>query len=866
MKLIGPSSSLSQNAVFLLRSRIPSCLLLMTLLLPLSNQTFPNILKVPGFPFGISPSRLIFSNIRSPNRSNWIQTAVSKAEQGNLAASFRSIGSNGLAFLNSPSTIESLKSLHPDVPSLASPAFPSSFDPIEMIIPQGLVEKLVRSFPLGTAPGPDGFRVQHLLDILRCVAPHSPHDVRPAINRLMLKLCSGDVPLVVSTSLSSAKLIPLLKKDASIRPIAIGNVWRRICSKLLISLSSDQISAFSTSNSQFGVGCPLGAEIMVHSTRMILQAKSQDPNFVILKIDFRNAFNCVSRSVFLNYVKSMFPLLYPFVSSMYCSTSPLYLDNSTSIPSINGTQQGDPLGPFLFSLVLDSLLQELPKAPLWMWYLDDGIIGGPPDLISKIASLIDLKGPDFGLHINFQKCSLLWTGSSDCVGDDLFPASIPRPSDGFTVLGVPLGPPRFVEAEFQLVISKSQLLINKLPLLNDPQISFALLSKCFGFCRVSYFLRCSPPSFTSSLSSSFDSLMVKTFESIIGKDLSEHAKLQLSLPIKDGGMGIRSCSKHAPAAFIASLNACESHISRVIGPSPTILSLEKKDALSYLSKSLGSNLLGNLPLSYSQKVISEAIDKASLASLLDQSSFASVSRIRSCSGPHGSLLLYAPLSPSRGCKLNSQEFSFFISSRLGLANLCNSGDKCNLCKKDLDPLGYHFSICKFGHDSVTHRHNALRDVLFFQCQRALWNPKLEIAVGTTQYSHLTPADIYIPTGPGSQPLALDVTVAHPLVDPVACSKAFDVANIRAERRKLSKYSDLCSKNQIKFQPLSIEFFGRLSENTLSFVSKLATAISNRGLGAVSTVLKDIQRKIIVTLTRSSARAALARVPSFQHLF
>ena len=47
----------------------------------------------------------------------------------------------------------------------------------------------------------------------------------------------------------------------------------------------------------YGVGCPGGVEVVAHSLRDTLK-KHEKSKFALLKIDFRNAFNEVSRDHF----------------------------------------------------------------------------------------------------------------------------------------------------------------------------------------------------------------------------------------------------------------------------------------------------------------------------------------------------------------------------------------------------------------------------------------------------------------------------------------------------------------------------------------------------------------------------------------
>ena len=83
-----------------------------------------------------------------------------------------------------------------------------------------------------------------------------------------------------------------------------------------------------------------------------------NPDFIGLKIDFVNAFNSVARSIFLTECFEKFPQIFKWVHFCYSKHSHLFFGDFI-ISSQAGVQQGDPLGPFLFCLVLQVLISKL---------------------------------------------------------------------------------------------------------------------------------------------------------------------------------------------------------------------------------------------------------------------------------------------------------------------------------------------------------------------------------------------------------------------------------------------------------------------------------------------------------------------------
>lgn len=806
--------------------------------------------------------------ISNPKR-DWKKMVISTAERGNLSSAFRLINSSGLAPINQD-TIRILKELHPADPKHFAPPFdPSISNPI--FIDQTLMTKCIKSFPNGTAPGPDGLRAQHLIDLLRANPEKSPHDIRPSLAQLISIFASGEAPIFLAPLFASSKLIPLIKpKDQSIRPIAIGCIYRRLTSKILLSLISEKASNLLFPF-QLGVGMKCGSEIITHLVRLFQKSNQENEKFVFLSVDCSNAFNQCSRSKFYEKVKSDFPQLLPLVSYCYSNSPHLFISKglnfgTAKIPSLNGTQQGDPLGPLLFCLALQPLIEKIstikPKLDLNTWYLDDGILGGNTESISEAAQILINDGPDFGIFLNTSKTQLYWPSRSFFDNDNLDP-DFQRAEHGFKCLGIPIGNDEYVKSDFQLRIDKCEYLMKRITQLNSTQISFALLSKCLSFCKIGYFLRCTPNTMSRFISLPFDSVLRSCLESLFGIHLNNLTLTQVQIPYNLGGLGLRSTFQHSSASFLSSINSCEPNILKLISDSMNmkpILHSEKLIAQKELTKILSPQIPNEHTFnSKSQKVISTLIDKKNFTQLFESSSSKSKARINACIGKQGSLVFNAPLSAARGFKLSPQEFNSFISSRMGLANLCEEDEICPLCNTLMDKEGYHMAVCKRG-GSTIQRHNSIRDIIFEHCQKASWNPKLEIACINNSNNNSIPADIYIPKSP---PIALDVTVVHPLADKYLnkSSKISDGANILAELGKNQKYQQICKDSNVKFIPLSLEFYGRWGPDSKSFFQTLSNGISNRFGGNSKSILRELHRKLLFSLIKSNASAVAIRTPS-----
>ena len=71
-------------------------------------------------------------------------------------------------------------------------------------------------------------------------------------------------------------------------------------------------------------------------------------------------------------------------------------------------QQGDPLGPLLFSFaiwpLIDEIKSKLPNLSQHCWYLEDGIIAGTEIELCKALEILSESGEKYDLEIRKDKC------------------------------------------------------------------------------------------------------------------------------------------------------------------------------------------------------------------------------------------------------------------------------------------------------------------------------------------------------------------------------------------------------------------------------------------------------------------------------
>jgi hypothetical protein len=403
-------------------------------------------------------------------------------------------------------------------------------------------------------------------------------------------------------ALVGARLIAFERPGKTPRPIACGQLCRRIVAKVCCMWLRPSYAA-EFGDTQMGVGVSGGIERVIHRTRHELEAHKEDDDFAVLFVDMANAFNSASRSRLRQLVARHHPWLSPWVEYCYARPSDLqHYDNI--VPSQEGTQQGDPLGPFLFAVVLQlvvRVLQEDPSLDLNMWFLDDGTIGGKASALEKAMHILSsVKVTNLGLTVQPDKCWLVYPSRAAVleVGDGTPPlherlgvtADHVVYNGDHECLGSPIGTPAHCAAFLRdKALANAKVLAAIVAMgQKDLQVAVMLSRYCAGFCKINHLLRTVPPSaeFAEALSD-FQTGMQSLWSDWVPTGLSDDQWTQMQLPTALGGVGVRNPAEHHVAAYTASLvtsmhagnfEATEPHLTELAAELSSVMPTRDEEA------------------------------------------------------------------------------------------------------------------------------------------------------------------------------------------------------------------------------------------------------------------------------------------------
>lgn len=623
---------------------------------------------------------------------------------------------------------------------------------------------------------------------------------------------NGKCPQSVTPVFFGGRLIALQKKSGGIRPIAIGYTWRRLAAKCVNKYAITLLDG-SLAPVQLGVGIHGGIEAAVHATRRFLANMPDD--HVVVKLDFSNAFNSVRRDAFLGAVANTVPDIYRFCHIAYRHTSVL-IYGQHAIESQEGVQQGDPLGPLLFCLAVHPLLLSL-TSDLTIGYMDDLTLGGSQSTVAADVATIRSSAASLGLHLNPSKCEVI--SCRQAISNPQFEGFRQVSLDTASLLGAPLSTGQAMDTALSTLCEDFVRAVDRLQLLSSHD-ALLLLKNSLGGPKLQYVLRTSPCCHHPQLSQ-FDHLQRSAVSKICNVTLSDDQWAQASLPVRAGGLGVRSVSKLASSAFLASAAGTRSLQALILRK----CQVEDEDVSQSLEhwNSLTNSQQVAYPDEGRQRFWDAAVvDQTAQSLLRTQNEPYHQARLLAAMAAHSGDWLHAVPISACGLRLSDEAVRVAVGLRLG-TELCQA-HQCAACDATVDTRGSHALSCK-RNAGRTQRHHFINDLVWHAMIKA-GIPALKEPRGLYRSDGKRPDGLTLIPWKEGRSATWDVTVTDTVAPSYVSMSSISAASAAeaAAQRKHCKYAEL--SKTYHFFPLAFETMGPINQDGHDFISELGHHISS----------------------------------------
>ena len=768
----------------------------------------------------------------------------------------------------SPTLIQHLNTLNPDrhPDSLPFPNLPANC-PVEIATVSPVIAlKSLTKLNRGTAPGPSGTSISHLLFIMRQPL------LAPLLCSIITYIINGKVTGEARTRLLASRLIPVPKvplgDEAScppankIRPIAVGESLYRVATHIALAQCGQLSLLFP--RIQKGLH-KSGIERTLHNIHAHLELTHHiiKSPAVGIAVDFRAAYQTLDRGLIASAVldtQALAPIWRAFHWA-YSEHSPLLIFDSDGtlcdhIASRNGVRQGDTLASIAFAVAVQPLFTNcLVGQAVGHAIMDDFTITGPhKDVISSFDNLAS-QARRIHFPINFDKTFIF------------YPA-LQRP---------PTPPPQDLQdwalIRHNLSIRSSAQILGSIVSFSDPDTqtfldeilhndllphlrilskdavnaqAALLLVKAALIPKFYFLARTLDPTAFIPFANRFDQeirqLTLQKLDLIDDVKPDSLAAEQLVLPFRFGGRGICSLAALTPFCTIASL---ASTISDLTGhalppgttPSQAFPTLHKRfeDARTSIAPLHAavdnphkpppfilawSYFKNRQPPPRFQSLLSTPFYQEKQAQLLQRRDCNEYDRrrIRGFAQPNTTRHL-TTLPTSDFFSFNQSEYHFMHRIFLGLPLPSAIPGHCLLCDSKFDPLYtlHPFSCPSTRRNNVTFRHNCCLNSLVRMAQAAGTRTTIEPRVNMLDSRK---PDLLIQS-PAGDNLLIDVTILHSAT-PARILKNIDSKALLADasRAKLKKYEDGIPAGT-NFKAAAATAFGELSKDLLDIFSFLA---------------------------------------------
>ena len=417
--------------------------------------------------------------------------------------------------------------------------------------------------------GPSGMRPEHLESALLVSRRSVTARLLRSIAGLVSAAQRGALPESAHW-LTQSRLVYLKKPSSDTpRPIRVGEVWRRIVGKRLVSDNRAALQEIFLKARQCGVAMPGGCEVLIHARRCLdrILASLDDP-YVMLDLDLRNAFPSLEWSEIRAAVEERMPSLGPWTSWCHSRAARVQLPDGSWHVCDRGAEQGDPLGPIYCALTLLIVSEKALAAAksdgsdAWDgWFMDDSQCLVRPHRVGCFLEVFDRELHRVGgtrVVDNEFKSTAYLCGSPEARAaadpswaDAAAPTCRILSAPPAKVLGIGIDG-ESVRDQFRAATATVGAACAALQGINDAAVELALLRMSANVCRVAHMFRAAGPDIPLAELDAVDDAVDGALSICLGGPVRGLALHRASLSAKDGGLGLRRAREVQLPAFIAS--------------------------------------------------------------------------------------------------------------------------------------------------------------------------------------------------------------------------------------------------------------------------------------------------------------------------
>ena len=344
------------------------------------------------------------------------------------------------------------------------------------------------------------------------------------------------------------------------------------------------------------------------------------------------------------------------------------------------------------------------------------------EVVTRDLELVLREGAELGLQLNELKFEVVGT---DPTAREKVLTSIPGAreinSSSAVLLGSPIGDVNSISDAISQKLHLLQTMADRLQHIPSHD-ALVLLRNSFAIPKLLHLLR-SSPSFLSSRLKDCDLTLRSAISTITNSHLDDDAWTQASLPVKAGGLGIRSAVHLAPSAFLSSTSACNKLVHHILPPRFNSKGVPQAEAALTLWSQGHDSPPPPSPASHHQKAWDSCTVEAIADSLLDNAQNAlSRARLLAASTKESGAWLNALPITSLGLRMDDDTIRVAVGLCLG-TSLCRP-HTCHHCGTEVDHLGTPVLSCKHS-EGRHHHHAALNDTIHWALTSAHIPSRLE---------------------------------------------------------------------------------------------------------------------------------------------